>query len=79
MENILKVLAESIENEYLLVIGSVLITFILSFKKSIPVWVERLTNIKNRLNRSALLSHDLFNTCTRVKKAVSLMKFYTHG
>lgn len=79
MENILKVLAESIENEYLLVIGSVLITFILSFKKSIPIWVERLTNIKNRLNRSALLSHDLFNTCARVKKEVSLMKFYTHG
>ena len=79
MENILKVLADSVENEYLLVIGSVLITFILSFKKSIPIWVERLTNIKNRLNRSALLSHDLFNTCTRVKKEVSLMKFYTHG
>ena len=79
MESIVKILAESVKNEYLLVLGAVTITFIVTFKKSIPIWIERLTNIKNRLNRSALLSHDLFNTCTRVKKEVSLMKFYTHG
>ena len=37
MDNILKVLAESVENEYLLVIGSVLITFILSLKKNLYI------------------------------------------
>jgi len=77
MEEVLKSLAEEggvISSVVLLLLG-----FMFMFKKSIPAWINRLFNLRNKLNIEDLKHHDLFNTCIRVEKEVYLMKFYTHG
>ena len=77
MEEVLKSLAE--EGGVISSIVLLLLAFMFMFKKSIPAWINRLFNLKNKLNIEDLKHHDLFNTCIRVEKEVYLMKFYTHG
>ena len=36
-------------------------------------------SVKYKLTIQSLEHHDVFNTCARVEKKVSFMKFYTHG
>jgi hypothetical protein len=77
MEEVLKSLAE--EGGVISSIVLLLLAFMFMFKKSIPAWINRLFNLRNKLNIEDLKHHDLFNTCVRVEKEVYLMKFYTHG
>ena len=49
------------------------------FKKNIPKWVNTVLSVKYKLTIQSLEHHDVFNTCARVEKKVSFMKFYTHG
>jgi hypothetical protein len=79
MEEAVNTLAENIEGGYLSTFLILSIVFLVTLRKDIPIWINRLINIKNKLTVKSLEHHDLFNTCTRVKKEVSLMKFYTHG
>ena len=48
-------------------------------KKNIPKWVNTVLSVKYKLTIQSLEHHDVFNTCARVEKKVSFMKFYTHG
>lgn len=77
MEDVLKVLAE--EGGVVSSVVLILLAFMFIFKKNIPSWINRLFSLKNKLKVEDLKHHDLFNTCIRVEKEVSLMKFYTHG
>ena len=52
---------------------------IVDFLKQFPTWVNIFLNVKNKLTIKSLEHHDIFNTCARVEKEVSFMKFYTHG
>jgi hypothetical protein len=79
MEGVLKVLAENIEGSLISSLVILVLAFMFLFKKDIPVWINRVLSLKNKLTISSLQHHDLFNTCVRVEKEVSLMKFYTHG
>ena len=49
------------------------------FEKNIPTWVNNIFRLKDKLTIKSLEHHDIFNTCARVEKEVSFMKFYTHG
>tara|TARA_R100000541_G_scaffold33732_1_gene42344 strand:+ start:690 stop:1367 length:678 start_codon:yes stop_codon:yes gene_type:complete len=79
MEGVLKVLAENIEGSLISSLVILVLAFMFLFKKDIPVWINRVLSLKNKLTINSLQHHDLFNTCVRVEKEVSLMKFYTHG
>lgn len=79
MEGVLKVLAENIEGSLISSLVILVLAFMFLFKKEIPVWINRVLSLKNKLTINSLQHHDLFNTCVRVEKEVSLMKFYSHG
>jgi hypothetical protein len=79
MEGVLKVLAENIEGSLISSLVILVLAFMFLFKKDIPVWINRVLSLKNKLTINSLQHHDLFNTCVRVEKEVSLMKFYSHG
>lgn len=79
MESVLKVLAENIEGSLISSLVILVLAFMFLFKKDIPVWINRVLSLKNKLTINSLQHHDLFNTCVRVEKEVSLMKFYSHG
>ena len=79
MEGVLKVLAENIEGSLISSLVILVLAFMFLFKKDIPVWINRVLILKNKLTINSLQHHDLFNTCVRVEKEVSLMKFYSHG
>jgi len=79
METILKTLASNLEGSMVSAVVLILLAFMYFFKKEIPTWINRLLSLKHRLTIKSLKHHDLFNTCYRVEKEVSLMKFYTHG
>jgi len=55
------------------------LAFMWIFKKNIPKWVNTVLSVKYKLTIQSLEHHDVFNTCARVEKKVSFMKFYTHG
>ena len=79
MEGVLKVLAENIEGSLISSLVILVLAFMFLFKKDIPVWINRVLSLKNKLTINSLQHHDLFNTCVRVEKEVFLMKFYSHG
>ncbi len=79
MESILKVLVENSESGLISSLVILVLSFMWIFKKNIPSWVNIFLNVKNKLTIKSLEHHDVFNTCARVEKEVSFMKFYTHG
>ena len=79
MESILEILANNFKGGILSTLVLMFLSFIILFKKEIPIWVNRVLNFKNKFTIKSLKHHDIFNTCVRVEKEVSLMKFYTHG
>jgi hypothetical protein len=79
MESVLKELAENLENGLITALVILVLSFMWIFKKNIPTWVNNIFKVKDKLNIKSLEHHDLFNTCVRVEKEVSFMKFYTHG
>ena len=79
MESILKVLVENSESGLISSLVILVLSFMWIFKKNIPSWVNIFLSVKNKLTIKSLEHHDVFNTCTRVEKEVSFMKFYTHG
>ena len=79
MESILKVLAENSESGLISSLVILVLSFMWIFKKNIPTWVNIFLSVKNKLTIKSLEHHDVFNTCARVEKDVSFMKFYTHG
>ena len=79
MESILKVLAENSESGLISSLVILVLSFMWIFKKNIPTWVNIFLSVKNKLTIKSLEHHDVFNTCARVEKEVSFMKFYTHG
>ena len=79
MESILKVLAENSESGLISSLVILVLSFMWIFKKNIPTWVNIFLSVKNKLTIKSLEHHDIFNTCARVEKEVSFMKFYTHG
>jgi hypothetical protein len=79
MESVLKEIAGNLDGGLLSAIVIITLAFMFLFKASIPIWINRVLSLKNRLNSKELINHDLFNTCVRVETEVSLMKFYTHG
>ena len=79
METILKVLAENSESGLISSLVILVLSFMWIFKKNIPTWVNIFLSVKNKLTIKSLEHHDVFNTCARVEKEVSFMKFYTHG
>jgi len=79
METILKVLAENSESGLISSLVILILSFMWIFKKNIPTWVNIFLSVKNKLTIKSLEHHDVFNTCARVEKEVSFMKFYTHG
>ena len=76
---VLEVLAGNLEGSMTTAIVILLLAFMFIFKKDIPIWINRAVTIKHRLTAKSLEHHDIFTTCTRVHKEVSLMRFYTHG
>ena len=79
MESILKVLVENSESGLISSLVILVLSFMWIFKKNIPSWVNIFLSVKNKLTIKSLEHHDIFNTCARVEKEVSFMKFYTHG
>ena len=79
MESVLKVLAENLEGGLITALVILVLSFMWIFKKNIPTWINNIFKVKDKLNIKALEHHDVFNTCSRVEKEVSFMKFYTHG
>ena len=79
MESILKVLVENSESGLISSLVILVLSFMWIFKKNIPSWVNIFLSVKNKLTIKSLEHHDVFNTCARVEKEVSFMKFYTHG
>ena len=79
MESVLKELAENLENGLITALVILVLSFMWIFKKNIPTWINNIFKVKDKLNIKALEHHDVFNTCSRVEKEVSFMKFYTHG
>ena len=79
MESVLKVLAENLESSLVSALVILCLSFMWIFKKNIPIWVNTFLSVKNKLTIKSLEHHDVFNTCARVEKEVSFMKFYTHG
>lgn len=79
MESVLKILVENLESGFISALVILVLSFMWIFKKSIPIWVNNISKVKDKLNIKSLEHHDLFNTCVRVEKEVSFMKFYTHG
>ena len=79
MESILKVLAENSESGLISSLVILVLSFMWIFKKNIPTWVNIFLSVKSKLTIKSLEHHDVFNTCARVEKEVSFMKFYTHG
>ena len=79
MESVLKVLAENLESSLVSALVILSLSFMWIFKKNIPIWVNTFLSVKHKLTIKSLEHHDVFNTCSRVEKEVSFMKFYTHG
>jgi hypothetical protein len=79
MESVLKELAENLEGGVITALVILVLAFMWIFKKNIPTWVNTILSVKNKLTIKSLEHHDIFNTCARVEKEVSFMKFYTHG
>jgi len=79
MDSIIKQLAENLEGGLITALVILVLSFMWIFKKNIPTWVNNIFKVKDKLNIKSLEHHDLFNTCVRVEKEVSFMKFYTHG
>jgi len=79
MESVLKELAENLEGGIITAFLILGLAFMWIFKQSIPKWVNKFLSVKNKLTIKSLEHHDVFNTCARVEKKVSFMKFYTHG
>ena len=75
MESILKVLVENSESGLISSLVILVLSFMWIFKKNIPSWVNIFLNVKNKLTIKSLEHHDVFNTCARVEKEVSFMKF----
>lgn len=77
MEHLLEILIESIGP-----IGSSLITLVVVlvwlYKKELLGLLKSFKS-KEETQFEVLKNHDIFSTCMRVKKEVSLLKFYTHG
>lgn len=79
MESVLKELAENLEGGLITALVILVLAFMWIFKKNIPTWVNNIFRLKDKLTIKSLEHHDVFNTCARVEKEVSFMKFYTHG
>ena len=79
MESVLKELAENLEGGIITAFLILALAFMWIFKKNIPKWVNTVLSVKYKLTIQSLEHHDVFNTCARVEKKVSFMKFYTHG
>lgn len=79
MESVLKELAENLENGLITALVILVLSFMWIFKKNIPTWLNNIFKVKDKLNIKSLEHHDVFNTCVRVEKEVSFMKFYTYG
>jgi len=79
MESVLKELAENLEGGIITAFLILGLSFMWIFKKNIPKWVNTVLSVKYKLTIQSLEHHDVFNTCARVEKKVSFMKFYTHG
>jgi len=79
MESVLKELAENLEGGIITAFLILGLAFMWIFKKNIPKWVNTVLSVKYKLTIQSLEHHDVFNTCARVEKKVSFMKFYTHG
>jgi hypothetical protein len=79
MESVLKELAENLEGGIITAFLILGLSFMWIFKKNIPKWVNTVLSVKHKLTIQSLEHHDVFNTCARVEKKVSFMKFYTHG
>ena len=79
MESVLKELAENLEGGIITAFLILGLPFMWIFKKNIPKWVNTVLSVKYKLTIQSLEHHDVFNTCARVEKKVSFMKFYTHG
>ena len=78
MESVLKELAENLEGGIITAFLILGLAFMWIFKKNIPKWVNTVLSVKYKLTIQSLEHHDVFNTCARVEKKVSFMKFYTH-
>lgn len=79
MESVLKVLAENLESSLVSALVILSLSFMWIFKNNIPTWVNTILRVKHKLTIKSLEHHDIFNTCVRVEKEVSFMKFYTYG
>ena len=79
MDEIIKVLAQNLQSGLITAIVILALSFMWIFKNSIPLWINTLFNVKHKLTIKSLEHHDVFNTCGRVEKEISFMKFYTHG
>ena len=79
MQDVLKVLAENLDGGVITALVILSLAFMWIFKNSVPTWINIIFSVKNRLTIKSLEHHDIFNTCARVEKEVSFMKFYTHG
>ncbi len=79
MDEIIKVLAQNLQSGLITAIVILALSFMWIFKNSIPLWINTLFNVRHKLTIKSLEHHDVFNTCGRVEKEISFMKFYTHG
>jgi len=79
MESLFNILADNVGNGVFSAILLGLLSTMYMFKKDIPVWINRLFNLKNKLTTKSLEHHDLFSTCIRVENEIKIKKFYTHG
>lgn len=81
MEELVKHIGSTNLPSWMVFVAIIILGTIYLLKDTISAAIKKLLNKQDKTERkfSDLKSHDIFNTCERIKHEIRFMKFYTHG
>jgi hypothetical protein len=81
MEELFKQIGSQNLPAWMIMLVLLVLGIIYLLKEPITSWIKTKTvkQDKSTQSLSDLKSHDIFNTCERIKHEIKFMKFYTHG
>lgn len=81
MEELVKHIGSTNLPSWMVFVAIIILGTIYLLKDTISTAIKKLLNRQDKSVRklSDLKSHDIFNTCERIKHEIRFMKFYTHG